>query len=134
MITIKKVLPTDPRLPEGSKGIALPNGEVLYTTPETLGHELAHVKLGHPEKWKHGEPRGDVMFWQEMDAYVYSLIMTHFDGGYQALMDSFFDECKAKNSERLFYTRKSVSRLLKRGAINLSEATAARSYLIGRYK
>lgn len=126
---IERVPPGDPRLPKGSKGIALPTGEVLYTTPASRQHELAHVQLGHLEKWKHRQPRGDIHFWQEVDANVYALIKSHFDPNYQELLNSFWDELSASKPDQLFYARKSISRLLKRGHITTPEALTARHYL-----
>ncbi|KKK79378.1 hypothetical protein LCGC14_2834130 [marine sediment metagenome] len=54
--------------------------EVLATSAGVLGHELAHVRMGHPQTYLKGHgPRGDVGFWQEIDAQVLSVIKSGFD-------------------------------------------------------
>ena len=130
---IEKVGFGDPRLPEGSKGVALPTGEILYTTPEVLGHELAHVSMRHSQTYRKGMPRGDIMFWQEVDANVLALLRSRFDPDYLAQLELFFDELQAEKDERLFYSKKSVSRLAKKGFITSNEAVKARERLERHY-
>ena len=74
------------------------------------------------------------MFWQEVDANILALIRSKFDLDYLAQLESFFDEIQANEGERLFYSKKSVSRLLKKGFITPREVVASRSHLEQHYR
>ena len=105
---------------------------VYYDRPSVLAHELAHVKLGHATtRWIH--LRGDVQFWAEMDAQLYPIIKYRNEEQVE-LLDWYQSELAAPNSDMLYYTRKSVSRLLKKGHITSHEANWARMWLREKYK